>query len=153
MKIRQAERKDVAAMLDVAAALPQWFTEHARTEDMPIDFSLQRGFVAEDTNGIVGFTTYTSTHGSVELMWFGVKPNYHRKGIGAKLLAALEDELRSIGLTELRVDTVADSVNYKPYELTRAFYKKMGFTVEKVSLFEPPDGSESYDIATYIKHI
>jgi len=69
------------------------------------------------------------------------------------MMDALEAELRSIGVTELRVDTLASSTDYEPYILTRAFYEKMGFSVEKVTTLRPPDQDKSFDMATYIKRI
>jgi len=140
-------------MLDVAAALIDWFGEYVINKLMPVDFVLQRGFVAEDANGVVGFLTYTSDHTAVLITWFGISPEYHRKGIGVKLLAAIEAELRSIGVTEVRLNTVVASGDNDPYHNTHAFYKKMGFITEKEFELPRADGVEPLDMVTYVKHI
>lgn len=153
MKIRRAEREDVAAMLSVAAALTDWFGTYVINKVMPIDFVLQRGFVAEDANGIVGFLTYISDHAKVLITWFGIRLDQHRNGIGSKLLTAIEHELRSVGVTEVRLNTVIASGDTGPYHNTHAFYKKMGFTAEKEFELPRADGVEPLDMVTYVKFI
>lgn len=81
----------------------------------------------------------------------GINPEFQKKGIGTKLIKKLEKELKKIGVKELRVDTLAESIKYKPYESTRAFYKKMGFKVEKVTKRKSKDTGEEFDLATLIK--
>lgn len=59
----------------------------------------------------------------------GVHPDHQRQGIGGLLIKAAEDYCQSIGVEELATYTLGDSVDYPPYESTRAFYKKHGFTI------------------------
>jgi len=54
-------------MLALAGALIDWFGKIVINVFMPQDFVLQRGFVAKDSGTVVGFLTYISDHGRVEI--------------------------------------------------------------------------------------
>ena len=45
------------------------------------------------------------------------------------MLKAVEAFCRSAGIEEITTDTLGDSVDYAPYEGTRAFYFKHGFQI------------------------
>ena len=133
MKIRKAKEKDFKKIMAVVKKLnPKWFDNFAVSKSIPFDLKIHRGFVAENKGKIVGFLSYTSDEGKARISWMGVDPKFHGKNIGTKLLEALERELKNIGLKELRVETLAESIEYEPYEKTRLFYKKMGFKPEKI---------------------
>jgi hypothetical protein len=59
LRFRAKNEGDLEGLLEVARALPQWFTQ-AGLEEMAHDFSLQEGFVATMGERIVGFITYES---------------------------------------------------------------------------------------------
>ncbi|MDI6806761.1 MAG: GNAT family N-acetyltransferase [Candidatus Aenigmarchaeota archaeon] len=154
MKIRKSTEKDFAGMMEVAKRLyPTWFDKTAINESMPVDLKIHKGYIAEEDGKIVGFITYTSDKGKIEISWIGIDPNYQRRGIGSKLLKRLESGLRQIGVKELRVKTVAESTIYKPYDQTRAFYRKMGFEVEKVEKVWSKDTGKEFDLATFVKKL
>ena len=83
----------------------------------------------------------------------GVDPKFHGKNIGTKLLEALERELKNIGLKELRVETLAESIEYEPYEKTRLFYKKMGFKPEKIRKIKSKATGDILDLVTLVKKL
>ncbi len=56
----------------------------------------------------------------------------------ARLLEFAEDHLRDAGVTQVRVETLGDSVEYEPYEWTRAFYRAMGFSEFKLVMTDNP---------------
>ena len=156
MIIRPSTKADVPAMLALATELTDWFGKPVIDVFMPVDFVLQRGLIAEDSGPVVGFLTYISDHAQVQIIWFGISHKYHGKGIGSKLLATLEDELRSIGVTELRLNTIAESFVFdgkRPFISTHAFYKKKGFVIEKEFKPAPSNDEQSLDMVTFYKHI
>lgn len=57
----------------------------------------------------------------------GVLEEYHRKGIGHALLNDVENFAKENGYKFITVKTLNASVQYEPYERTRAFYYKNGF--------------------------
>ena len=62
----------------------------------------------------------------------------HRQGIGSKLIDKLVDILRQDGVSKLLVETLGDSVDYKPYVGTRAFYYALGFKeFERIKMDNP----------------
>jgi Acetyltransferases len=152
MKIRKSTEKDFKEIMVVVKKLnPKWFDNFAVSKSIPSDLKIHKGFVAEDKGKIVGFLSYTSDEGKARISWMGVDPELHGKNIGTSLLEALEKELKNIGLKELRVETLAESTEYEPYEKTRAFYKKMEFKVEKIKKVESKDTGEILDLATLVK--
>lgn len=157
MKIRESLEKDFNGMMKIAKRLhPAWFDKVAINESMPIDLRIHKGYVAEENRKIIGFVTYMSDEGKAELGWIGVDPKLHRCGVGSKLFKKMEEKLKKIGVKELRVGTVAESVKYEPYEKTRAFYKKMGFKVEKIEKRKGKDDTGKtivFDYATLIKKL
>lgn len=51
----------------------------------------------------------------------------------ARLPEFAEDHLRDASVTQVQVETLDDSVEYEPYEWTRAFYRAMGSASSSVS--------------------
>ena len=154
MKIREFNKKDFNGIMKISKLLhPTWFDKVAINFSMPIDLRIHKGYVIEDKRKIIGFVTYTSNEGKAEISWIGVHPKIHRKGMGSKLIKKLEANLKKIGVKELRVGTVAESVEYEPYARTRAFYKKIGFSVEKIIKKISEDTGEIFDFAILVKKI
>ena len=52
---------------------------------------------------------------------------YHRQGLGRRLIDAAEQYCRTNGYVYLTVKTLDASAGYEPYGRTRAFYRAMGF--------------------------
>lgn len=133
-RIRSFTPKDLEQIVRIAELLPEWFDEDARTRAIPIDLKFQEVFVCEGYGNspdqtLLGFIALFIAEGRVNIGWMGVHPDYHRQGIGGMLIRAAEDYCRSIDVDELATYTLGDGVEYPPYESTRAFYKKHGFTI------------------------
>lgn len=117
---------DKFLVLGIAKSLPQFFTDKG-VEYISADFYSQKGFVFRMNDAAVGFVTYYTNQGMAEIGWMGVKPEFQGKGIGTQLLNHLKSELIKNKCSSLIVKTLDESVDYKPYEQTRAFYLKNGF--------------------------
>ncbi|MEM4182155.1 MAG: GNAT family N-acetyltransferase [Candidatus Pacearchaeota archaeon] len=57
---------------------------------------------------MLGFLCYTTNCGRMQILWIGVKREFHKKGIGTKLLEWLEKEARKYGLYAIEVETLSD---------------------------------------------
>lgn len=76
----------------------------------------------------VGFLSIKrNTPDSGEIYVMGVRPEYHRMGIGRALVAACEQYCREQGMQYLQVKTLDASHPDKGYARTRAFYRAVGF--------------------------
>jgi ribosomal protein S18 acetylase RimI-like enzyme len=83
---------------------------------------------AEIEGRIVGFVYYgpvPMTDHTWDLWWIAVDPATQGQGIGAKLMSAAEDDMRSKGGRLLTLDTSATAV----YQPTRSFYERIGYTL------------------------
>lgn len=117
---------DFKHCIEIAKALPEWFTTGG-VKHMSIDLRFQQGFVAVYDSRIIGFLSFFVNESVARIGWMGVLPEFHRQGIGRKLIERLISELKQAGVCELRVNTLGDSVEYEPYAETRAFYRRIGF--------------------------
>jgi len=125
--VRRLEGSDFEEVMAIVRALPQWFSETG-IKNMEIDLKYQRGLVAIKDDRIHGFLTFYVYEGQAQLAWMGVLSEFHRQGVGRLLLTELIKTLKADGITLLKVNTLGDSVDYSPYESTRAFYQSLGFT-------------------------
>lgn len=132
MEIREFKQSDLGRVKKIIKKLhPRWFDKRALV-NIPIDVRLQKCFVAEDKDKIVGFITIYSEDGEAELGWIGVEPKLRHRGIGKSLVERAEMELKKIGVKSFRVKTVGETKpQYKPYTETVKFYKACGLKVEK----------------------
>src|SRR4030042_6318150 len=124
--IRKYVTNDFKQLIEIAKTLPEWFTAGG-VRQMNIDLRFQNGFVALNGSRIVGFLSFYVSEGIAQIGWMGVLSEFHRQGIGQKLVGRLISELKKVGIQELRVNTLGDSVEYEPYARTRAFYRRIGF--------------------------
>lgn len=133
IRILPLEERHHSGILAAAEDLPEWFDESAREKSIPIDIRYQEGFVAVSAQRVVGFVTLYVAEGRLHIGWLGVAREFHRQGIGTRLLAAAEMKARELKIDELATYTLGDSVDYEPYDLTRNFYWKRSFSVYKRS--------------------
>ena len=135
---------DEPALLDLVAELTDWFDEDARKRSIPIDLKHHTTFVADNGNGLVGFIMLHVYNGRLDISWMGVRNEHHRKGIGTQLLHRAEELGRAWGLHEITTFTLGDTVDYKPYELSRRFYLKNGFEVYQRNQTNNPSCPEEW---------
>jgi len=132
MTILKMQGRHHRGIIALAEALPDWFDEDARKRSIPIDIRIHRGFAALEQDRLIGFVTFTSEYGFGRISWIGVDPKSHRKGIGRKLVDAVEQAMRQAGVKEVRVETVGWSEPpHEPYAKTLLFYEALGFKVRK----------------------
>lgn len=126
LHIREYWPSDHDELVALINDLPEWFDKNAR-ENIPIDLHFQKGVVASRITEICGFLSFFVYEGIGNIAWMAVKRNTRRRGIGKKLLDYFEFAMRQNGVKICQVYTLGDSVDYKPYNETRAFYYKNGY--------------------------
>jgi len=90
-----------------------------------------RFIVAVQNGAPVGYCCYgftPCTLHSYQLYWIVVSPAVQRRGIGRRLLAAVEERVRAAGGRRLYVETS----NTSQYEPTRLFYLSCGYRAEAI---------------------
>jgi ribosomal protein S18 acetylase RimI-like enzyme len=68
---------------------------------------------------------------TIDIHWLGILPEFHRRGIGTRLIGTLIQIAKGSGLTLLTVETLDPSVADPNYLKTYAFYEKLGFQVSR----------------------
>lgn len=85
-----------------------------------------RSVIWEESGEIAGFSYWAPaamTVGTYHLWWIVVRKDLQNRGLGKKLLAAAEDDIRSRGGRVLFIETGS----LPHYEPTRQFYLKQGY--------------------------
>jgi GNAT superfamily N-acetyltransferase len=141
-EVKELLPKYVKGAAAVAVSLPAWFDVDSRLRAIPIDLRHQDGFVALDSEQVIGFITLFVAEGRVNIGWMGVHPDYHHQGVGSALIGAAEDYCKQKGIEELATYTLGDSVEYEPYDSTRAFYDSLGFEIYQRSQTDNPSCPE-----------
>lgn len=123
IKIR---KKDYSSIYNLMKNLDDWFDENALMS-IEIDLQFQRGYVALHNENVIGFISYFVYEAVANIAWIAVDTKWHNKKIGTKLISLVENDLKKLAIHDIQVYTLSDSVDYRPYEATRAFYYHYGF--------------------------
>ena len=150
IETRPIQEQDHTGILALTEALPEWFNADARRRAIPTDLLHQHGFVALSDGDIVGFMTLFFADGRLNIGWLGVRPDCQKNGIGTRLLACAEEFGRRQGVTEIATYTLGESVDYEPYERSRKFYFKQGFTIYQRCTTDNPGCPEEIKIKKQI---
>ena len=143
--VRRLQPDDAEAVEALARSLGKWFDAEGLRR-MARDLASPQGYVASEGARPVGFLLWKPLDASVaELCWMGVAEDRHRCNIGSTLLARLVADAMTSGFRFLEVSTVADNVEYEPYEQTRRFYRARGFLDFRVDPQYGGSGEDRYD--------
>lgn len=114
---------------DILHALPEWFAVEESVADYARQAREMPFYVAFDAEKPVGFLAVKPHNAfTAEICVMGVLQDYHRQGVGAALVRQAERFCQDTGREFLTVKTLDASAHYAPYDQTRSFYRKMGFT-------------------------
>jgi ribosomal protein S18 acetylase RimI-like enzyme len=97
----------------------------ASNEDHIIEATAKDDLAANQPVGLIALRYHFQT--TAEIWWMGVKPEFHRRGIGALLFDAAGSRAEEKGCRTLAVLTLSPRSPYEPYARTRAFYERQGF--------------------------
>ena len=113
---------------DILRTLPNWFGVEASIIDYVGQVKQMPFFAAFDCGKPIGFVAI-KIHNSytAEVCVMGVIKEYHRHGVGKRLIGCCDEYCRNNGIEFLTVKTLDESRESKSYEKTRLFYKSVGF--------------------------
>ncbi|MCM2278763.1 MAG: GNAT family N-acetyltransferase [Oligoflexia bacterium] len=109
-------------------SLPLWFGIENAIQQYVKDVEGMPTFVAymkEEPVGFVSLNLHNEYTAEVHVM--AVHPDFHRKGVGRRLLNEAESFLREREFQFLSVKTLSPSRPNREYEQTRKFYFSAGF--------------------------
>ena len=116
------------ACADLIAALPDWFGIPESNVAYLDSLSKFPSWVAIKDEKVVGVITLTEQFpGSFEIHFLAVHPEYHRHGIGKKLVGYVEEIARKNTGRWLIVKTLSPTHPDPFYARTREFYFSLGF--------------------------
>jgi GNAT superfamily N-acetyltransferase len=112
----------------ILVTLPDWFGIESSNAAYVRDVEGMAMFAAFDGREPVGFLALNQHSPEVfENHVLGVRPQFHRQGLGRALMTRAEDYARGRAARLLTVKTLAPSHPDPGYALTRKFYQAMGF--------------------------
>lgn len=93
-----------------------------------IDNSINKQFsddilVYKEGQNTIGFVSYKVHDGYATIGLIAINPNEQGKGIGKKLIIAVENQLKSIGISQLHIPTQLGN------EVACGFYTKLGYKI------------------------
>lgn len=130
IKLRKIENPDEKTQitLKIMNALPEWFSPPEDIAEKSIihrDYPFFAAFHGDESIGFSALKIHNEH--TADIYNFGVLKQYHKMGIGHRLMEACVDYCNKNGYKFLTVKTLDESAVYEPYNATRAFYKKEGF--------------------------
>jgi ribosomal protein S18 acetylase RimI-like enzyme len=108
--------------------LPEWFGIEEAINNYAHEINSLPTLIVKENDETIGFLSIKQHFpASAEIYVMALKQEYHRKGIGEKLLRTTFRYLKQHGVSFLQVKTLSPSRECKEYEKTRKFYLKLGF--------------------------
>ncbi|HET9092254.1 MAG TPA: GNAT family N-acetyltransferase [Acidimicrobiales bacterium] len=126
--LRDEEGGSGAPCRAILAELPEWFGIPEAVDHYVEVAGRSLTVVASHGGRDVGFLSLVD-HGpfASEIYVMGVRPAYHRRGIGRRLVGRAEDLAFDRGAEFLQVKTLSERRDDPSYAATRAFYVSCGF--------------------------
>ena len=122
------EKEKIEVSTNILKALPNWFGIEESTKEYINKSSDLQFFVAIDKSKVVGFISIKeNSKYTAEIYVMAVLPDYHKQGIGKKLINVSLKWAKEKGYEFLQVKTLDYSHPDTYYEATRGFYKSVGF--------------------------
>lgn len=117
----------------ILTSLPDWFGIPSAIENYSQQVRSMPVFVCTIGEEAIGFVALKHhNENNLEVYVIGVLQEFHRNGIGKKLLEICEQYCMSKNYSYLTVKTLADTNLDKNYAKTRAFYQNVGFKPLKI---------------------
>ena len=139
-QIRDADQKCAIAR-NILEALHDWFEVDESREQYIRESADQIFLAAKEQDAYVGFLCLKQTgNATVELAVMGVLKEYHRCGLGRKLVQEAQRIAKDAGFSFMQVKTVRIGV-YEDYDRTNLFYISCGF--KELEVIEAIWGAEN----------
>lgn len=113
----------------IIAALPDWFGIPEANAAYLESLNKFPSWVAIKDERVVGVIKLAESYpGSFEIHFLAVHPDFHRQGVGRKLVNLVQEEARKREGKWLHVKTLSPSHPDPYYARTREFYFALGFS-------------------------
>ena len=113
---------------DVLRALPSWFGNESAIVSFTQEVREMPFYAAFEGEKPIGFVAVKEHNEfTAEILVMGIYIDYHRHGIGRKLIRWCEDYCAAMNKEFLTVKTLDESRASRSYEKTRRVYLGMGF--------------------------
>lgn len=123
-----SEQKKII-VIEVLMTLPEWFGNNQANVKYSLDVMNLPFYCAfSQDKKVIGFICAKIHHKVTgDIFLLGIKPEYHRNGIGKQLVKKLEEYCVGIGCTSIVVKTLSEDSNYDPYKKTTEFYRSLEY--------------------------
>ena len=146
------EKMGIEECMMIMKSLQDYFDEHG-IELFGKDILEDELITIKEEKQICGFITLKRKfEQTYEISWLAVEKECQGKGIGTRLIEESIEYLKQKNVQLIMVKTLAETVDYKPYEKTRAFYEKNGFLPLDI-IKDYPEWEQGNDCKIYIKVI
>lgn len=113
---------------EILRALPEWFGIESAIVQYVKDVENMEMYIAKSNDQVVGFISMNKHNKyTAEIHVMGILKEFHKKGIGKRLVELVEKELKNNGFEFFTVKTLSPSRENEEYRRTRLFYESMGF--------------------------
>ena len=127
-RCRETVPEDHPTVIQLARSLTQFFPQDVISL-IEAAVAKNPSIVGEMGDEKIGFLVYTIRDSrTAEIVWMGIKEDYHGLGLGSSMLEELETMLEEQGIRKLVASTLSYTTDYKPYEKVRTFYYTRGFS-------------------------
>lgn len=117
-----------AVCVPIIRSLPEWFGIEEAIVAYAAEIDGLPTFLAGPLDAVSGFLSLKQHNPyAAEIYVMGIRRDFHRAGIGRRLVQAAETWLRQQGVEYLQVKTLGPSSADENYARTRAFYQALGF--------------------------
>src|SRR5882757_8201440 len=128
LAVRRFTAEDSPAVTTIIRGLSDYFTD-----DVPAqaerDAASHEAWVISDSETVAGFAVAArKSSAGAEILWIAVDAARRGRGHGTKLLGHVLDHLAANGISVVEAKTLDRSSGYRPYEATRAFWERNGFS-------------------------
>ena len=126
--VRRFEAGDATAAATIIQGLPDYFTDDVPAKAVR-DAASHQAWVVTDSGTVAGFAVAArKSPGGAEILWIAIEAARRGRGHGTRLLGHVLDHLAAAGISVVEAKTLDPSSSYRPYEATRAFWERNGFT-------------------------
>ena len=138
---------------EILRSLPDWFGIDASIVDYVEKVRSMPFFAANDDDKFIGFVAL-KVHNpfTAEVCVMGILQEYHRQGIGKRLIDSCEMYCIDNNLEYLTVKTLDESRECDSYKKTRLFYQSMGFRPLEVFPLHWDEDNPCLFLAKYIQY-
>ncbi len=148
--VRRFEPGDAPAVAALIRGLPDYFTDDVPAKLERDAASHQAWVLTESESGTVAGIAVAArkSPGGAEILWLAVDAARRGQGHGTRLLSHVLDHLATTGISVVAAKTLDRSSGYRPYEATRAFWKRNGFvyvdTIDPLPGWQPGNPAAIY---------